>query len=133
MKVEINTLRKLLLALSLIGAMLAAIVIPAQAQRRGGPNRRHVSPPYGRAYGYYDRQNRRARHDYRKAAKRDLKRHQRSEREAFRDRIRDERSTSDNSRDFRLRTREERRALRIHQREENRTFRQSVRNNRRRS
>lgn len=144
MNFEIGTLRKWVFASVMSGALLLAMFIPAEAQRgRGlhriyvrppygravGYNRNRTRPPYGRAYGYYRRNDRRAEHDYRKAVKRDLKRHQRYDRVSLRERLRDERQTYGNNPEFRARRNDERQALRLQQREERGQFKDRFKGN----
>ena len=118
MKFDINTLKRSLCAVMAMGLLALATLTTAQAQRRY------------RAYG--DPQNygqqRRARVHYRNNVRRDLKRHQKFERQALKSRIRSERETFGNSRDLRWRQRNQREALRLHQRAEKRSFKQTFKN-----
>lgn len=88
MKFEISTLKRWAFASVMCAALLLAMFIPALAQRGRGWRRVQMRPPYGRAYGYYRRNDRRAEHRYRKELKRDLKRRQKYERSVLRDRSR---------------------------------------------
>ena len=124
---KISTLRKALCTLSVGVALLLGMSISTQAQRRHGP------PPWAPAYG---RRNDRpygqivsARRHRRNELRRDLRLDQRSERRILNSRLRNERLTSGNNRDWRRERREERRDLRVDQREQRESLRDRFRNN----
>lgn len=123
-----STLKKLLCTVSVGITLLLAMSISAAAQR-GNP------PSHARAWGLrnnrpYGQQVSERRHR-RNELRRELIRHQRSERRVFNTQRRSEREIYGNSRDWRLQQRQQRAALRIHQREERGALRERWRNNRR--
>ena len=128
MNFGIGTLKKALCTLSIGGALLVGMIIPAEAQRR-----RHGPPPWAPAYGRrYDRPygevvsaRRPARNDLR----RDLRTHQRGEQRTLNSRLRYERGVYGNSPTWRYQRRQAREDLRIHQRLEKQDFKRTWKNN----
>ena len=122
----LNSIRRWAVAAVICAAVLLGATASTSAQhRRNGP-------PYGRAYGYYSRQQRHEYRDNRRILRRNLRLHQQDEREAFRNRIRQQRSLDGNNGDWRNQRHAERIALRSHQRAEREDLRETIRNNRRR-
>jgi hypothetical protein len=117
------TLRKFLCTLSVGAALLLAMSVQTQAQRRYPSNGRWRARNYGQRVS--------ASRHRRNAIRRDLIRHQRSERRVFNAQRRQQRSIYGNSRDWRYQQRQQRAALRRHQRSERVELRQRWRNNRR--
>jgi hypothetical protein len=120
---EIGTLKKFLCTLSIGAALLLSMSLTTQAQRR-----------YPSSNGTWRTQNNgqqvSARMHRRNELRRELMRHQRSERRVFNTQRRDGREVYGNSRDWRYQQRQQRAALQTHQREERGDFKQRWKNNR---
>lgn len=119
---EIGTLRKFLCTLSIGVALLLAMSVEASAQGRHS-NGRWRARNYGQWVSAQRHRRNRLRHR--------LNRHQWNERRQLNARFRLHREQYGNSREWRLRQRQQRTALRLHQQQERSAFRERWRNNNR--